>query len=714
VAAPKAGEPTDEERWALCPPMPANPEIPKQGGDVTNLNADKATAREEGKSVFSGNVVITRDGRRLDADEAIYDRKSDSIDVTGNVNFFSEDLSFSGEDGHFNLGEQSGRINGARFRLQSAHGYGTARQVDLFNGEQSKLTGATYTTCPPGDESWLLDASTIDLDRTTNTGEAWDVVLDLAGVPVLYLPYMNFPLQGRKSGLLPPTYGASGRNGTDASVPWYWNIAPNRDATITPRYLSERGGMLMTEFRYLNADSSGQLNADGLPNDELYEGEDKARGILRFKHAQRFDDRWTGDVLYQGVSDPGYLNDIDDTLANSSARYLERHAAGRYAGDNWDFLARVQNFQPLLLGVNDYERLPQLLATGADRVGLLRYDFRTEYVNFAHPSPDVPTGSRVDLYPGLSLPLGSSAWFVTPRVAARYTGYELTGPVAETTPTRSVPIASLDSGLFFERDLQMFDTPVVQTVEPRLYYLYVPYRDQSGLHDFDSGDMTFSFDQLFRENRFSGADRMGDANRATAALTSRFLRDDNGVEAVRASVGQIFYFEQPRVMLGSVEPETRHYSDLAAELAAHPIDTLELSAASRWNPDVADARESGARLRYSPDSSRLVDMAWRYRDEGAEVNRDLLVLWPLSPRWQFVGRWFYNMVEERTVESVVGLQYQTCCWSVRGVVRDKPFLNDQTNELESDRSVFFTFELKGLATVGSSLASVIDQGMVGL
>jgi LPS-assembly protein len=700
-----------DDPWRLCPPAPERAPLPPASTGSTLVTADQAHVEgERGRelSVFEGNVVAERDGKRLLAEQARYDTAADAVTATGQVELQTESITLQGREARLDFAADTGELDDAHYYAPGAHARGTAERMRFVGNDWTGLDDATYTTCPEGSDSWSLGANRIELDQATNTGEAYHVTLRLGGVPALYLPYLNFPLKGRKSGFLAPSYGRSERNGTNIELPWYWNIAPNRDATFTPRVISKRGSMLMSEYRQITRDSSSLVVLDYLPDDDLY-GDDRSYTVVR--HSQRLAPRWNMLLDYNEVSDDDYLNDIDGSLAGASATHLERRFDLAYQAPAWRFLGSVQDFQPLIPGAEPYQLRPQLLATGAGALGPLRYDFRTEYAQFDHDVRQ-PTGQRVDVYPGISAPLEGDYWFFTPRLAAHHTRYRLDGAAGDDEPARSLPLASLDTGLFFERELRIAGEPLLQTLEPRLYYLYVPHRDQDDLPVFDTTPTTFSFAQLFRENRYTGPDRVGDANQLTAALTTRFLGEDSGRELLRASVGQTFYFKDRRVSLPRETFAEHDYSDMAAELAAYPIDALEISANTRWNPRVSETEESAARIRYSPDRLHVIDAAYRVREGGDAKNRDLMLLWPITRNWHALGRWYYDEAAERTLESVVGIEYESCCWAVRLISRNRPVIT-ATGDTESDRSIWFTFELKGLAKMGKTLENVVEEGIVG-
>ncbi len=689
-----------DERWALCRPSAEVIPLPELGpvaDTALRISADRVEAQGEGVSRFSGDVVLLRSGQRIEAQEALYDQPGDTLDLDGAVNLYTSDMALSGTRARFELTTDSGELHDASYHFRSSHAFGKADHITIRDPQYTELAGATYTTCDPDKIDWLLKARRIDLDEASNTGEARNVTLEFKGVPFLYLPYINFPLQGRKTGLLPPSYGSSDKSGTDISVPWYWNIAPNYDATLTPRLMTARGTQLQGEYRYLHPTNRGQLNLEALPGDRRYNDRDRYAAALH--HSARPAAGWSNSVVYNYVSDTDYFNDLGNSQASAGTTHLERRVDLAYQGAGWDFLGRVQGYQTLS-GSEPYQRLPQLRLNAATpaRRNTLRYSLGSELVHFAHHEQK-PTGSRIDLTPAISLPLEGAAWFLTPRLGLRHTQYQLQDHAPDATPSRTTPITSLDGGLFFERDLNIGGRPLLQTLEPRLYYLYVPYRDQSGLPLFDSAAYDFSFAQLFRDNRFSGADRQGDANQVSVALTSRLLDSSSGAELVRAGIGQIHYFEDRRVALSGSTALERQSSDIVAELGARPLRGLDLAAATRWNPHDEHGELLTGRARYQPDKERLLSLDYRYRRAQTLRQTDLVGYWPLARRWRVLGRWNYDLELERTLELVGGLAWEDCCWGLHFTVRQRL----DTVTLDTNHSFMLTLELKGLSSFGRRL-----------
>jgi LPS-assembly protein len=697
-------------RWAICPPPPplyttAPPASSAKPGQ-TELTADEATSQAGGSSEFRGHVVVQRDGRTLQGDRANYDRQNREVTIEGNVLFHGEGVMMQGESARMRMDEYSGEFHDALFHLPAQHAFGSASLLTLEDAEHSTLQGVRYTTCNPGQEDWLLSARELRLDQQSNTGEAFQTVLRFKGVPIFYSPYLNFPLAGRKSGLLFPTIGTSDSDGTDISLPIYWNIAPNADATLTLRNLTARGPMLMSEFRLLTEQGEGEIRADYLADDKIF-GDD--RSYLAVDHTSRFAQGWSSTLLLRSASDPLYLDDLGSSEESSTASHLERRLDLNYRNTHWDFLARAQSYQTLS-GSEPYQRLPQLLLNGqsARRPNQLQYTLQSEAVNFAHES-NIPTGSRLDLKPALTLPLQGDAWYLTPSAAWRHTDYALNDYAAGERFTRSLPILSIDSGLFFERETTLAGRALTQTLEPRLFYLSVPYVEQDDFPLFDSAETAPSFSQLFRDNRFSGADRQGDANQLTTALTTRLLDDDSGKERLRASIGRIHYFADREVTLSAGAPvETAYYSDLFAELALQPTDRLQIGIDGRHDTERDRNEQLSARLRYQPDAKRLLNLNYRYDESPLLRQSDTLLFWPLARQWQWLARWRYDLEHEEDLELLAGVEYESCCWSIRLTGQQR---RDSVDE-EMSRSIYLTFQLKGLASLGTSIEDTLGGDLL--
>ena len=531
-----------DSMWGLCA-TPSSPAVPARETSVpnadapTNLSGDFGEGRLNERYTLKGHVSIRRGSLRIDADKAVYDDRSGVVEATGNVRFQDGGVITEGTSAQFNLNTGTGEFDAAHYQSLEQHASGKAEFIIQESSDITRLHHATYTTCDPNKVDWELRAREITLHHDEAIGEAYNVTMRFKNVPFFYFPYVNFPLNDqRKTGVLPPTLGYSHSTGLDIGVPFYWNIAPNRDATLTPRLIETRGILAKGDLRYLSQDSKGEIQAAFLPNDKVYGGD---RGDLAIQHKTQFNRHWNTNIDVGYVSDYRYLSDLGGNLATASTTQVERRMDVNYSGNYASFLARVQGYQildpSLAPSSRPYERLPQLVFVSSTPDHPFRATYRLdgEYVRFERGAE--PTGSRLNLTPSLAWPLEAAAYYLTPKISLNYTQYQLNSQTgaAASNPSRVTPLYSIDSGLFLERETRLANHKVLQTVEPRLYYLRVPYRDQNNLPLFDTSVYDFSFSQLFRDNRFTGDDRIGDADQLTLAVTSRLIDETAGREWLR-------------------------------------------------------------------------------------------------------------------------------------------------------------------------------------
>jgi LPS-assembly protein len=710
--------------WSQCAAdrPPRRLPTPPTTDTSTRIEADAADLyRSEDRTEFSGNVQVEQGNERLEADHVTYLKGSNTLDAEGNVYLEQPGLRVTGSEMHYNLNTQQGRAKQAEFRLTDPLARGNAGTAELLNPEQSRYSDVRYTTCPPGNSDWQVEAEQIEIDQASGVGVARHAKLRFKGVPFIYLPYATFPIDDRrKSGFLPPSIGSSENSGADASIPYYFNIAPHLDATFTPRIMGKRGILLGGEFRYLAEHNKGEVRAELLPNDsERGPGENSTRGALNMLLNGRPAPRWNYDIDLNYVSDNDYLDDLGTSLAATSVQHLERRGDIRYHGDGWNFLGRAQQFQTIddaiALNGRPYARLPQLLLNleKPDQAMGLTYHLRSEYVHFGHESDNKVKGERFDLQPGVSLPLRRPWGFLTPKLSLRHTRYSLENqtPGASDNPSRTLPTLSLDSGLYFDRGGSWFGNAITHTLEPRLFYLYTPKEDQGDLPNFDTGALDFSFANLFRENRFSGVDKVGDANQLTTALTTRGLSSTSGEEIFRASIGQIFYFRDREVQLGSSGAVTQEdSSSIVAEVATRLSREWRMQAGLQWNPHASgDETEKGAfGVHYLDEQQRILNLTYRYTN-GAIEQTDLSARWPITHRLHAVGRWNYSLLHETSMETFAGVEYESCCWVSRFVVRD--YRTDADGE--GNLALFLQLELKGLTSLGDKIDQFLERGILG-
>lgn len=713
---PAAAADHTDPMWGLCP----NPKPPAITADTaslpnaaspTYLSSDYGEGKINERYTLKGNVSIQRGDERIQADRAVYDDRSGVIDATGNVRFQQGGLITEGKSAHYNLDTGAGEFDSARYRYLQQHASGKAASIVHTSRDVTRLHRATYTTCDPNKIDWELRARDVSLHHDEAVGEAYNVTVRFKDVPFLYFPYINFPLNDkRKTGILPPTVGYSNSGGLDIGVPFYWNIAPNRDATITPRLVARRGLLTMGQFRYLSQHSAGQVQAEFLPDDKLYGAN---RGTLSLQHRTQFDPHWSTNIDASYVSDDEFFSDLGDSLATASTTQVERRMDLNYSGNYTSFLARAQGYQnldpTLPTAARPYQRLPQLVFATATPTHPFRAAYRLngEYVRFERSAS--LTGSRLHLTPSLAWPLETQGYFFTPKISFDHTQYQLSGHPPGTTadPSRDLPLYSIDTGLFLERETHIADQRFLHTLEPHLYYLRVPYRDQSNLPLFDTGVFDFSFSQLFRDNRFSGADRIGDADQLSVAVTSRLIDEATGREWLSGSLGQIFYMADRRVTLGG-PPQTQGTSDIVAEASSHLSTRWSSYLDIQWNPDTHKTDKGDAQIQYHWDDRRIVNASYRFRrDQLAQT--DFSFLWLLNPRWRLVGRWNYSQRDHRPLETLAGVQYESCCWIFRATGRR--YISDNAGNYT--HSLYLQLELKGLGSIGQSVENVLEHDILG-
>ncbi len=686
-----------------------------------SFSADQAVL-ESGQYRLQGNVIGKRGRQRLSAERLHYDETTDTAHVDGQVRYENAGRLLTSESARLQLGTDRGVFSPARFWLTDKHIRGEAEHLELLDANRTRLQSARFTTCDEGDNAWVLRASSLELDTAANEGIARHARISFMHVPVFYFPYLSFPLEGRKTGFLVPSFGETSVAGTELSLPWYWNMAPQRDATLTPRIMSRRGVLLAGEFRYLNESSRGQLDVAHLADDPVFGGE---RSALTFKHNGTPATGWRTRVDYRFASDKDYLNDFGRGLATSSVRHLERRGELEYRGEHWQANLLVQGYQTLdeTLAVlsRPYQRLPQLRVSRREWLGPagLSLGVAAEAVRFDRAEGVV--GTRLDVQSQLAWPLRGAPGFLLPKLTLRHTQYALQDALhevdasADANPSRSLPLFSLDSGLVFERTLSGGGRAERQTLEPRLFYLYVPKRQQSDLivdtagqsRVFDSSLPRLSFNQLFRENRFNGVDRVADANQVSAALSTRFL-DAQGRELLSAGIGRIYYFRDREVTLPGRLVETETRSDWLATLKSRWTPAMTTSVSLQWDDQDEVLQRGSLDWRYQKGARRVLRLGYRFERE-VRKQVDIAGMWPLSARWKLVGRVLRSVRDHVTLESLAGIEYQSCCWSIR-VVKRRYRVNIREERLSD--SIWFQLELKGLTSVGRKVEDLLARDIL--
>ncbi|MBS0288835.1 MAG: LPS assembly protein LptD [Proteobacteria bacterium] len=736
------------------------------------LSADETQLTLSGQSLLSGNVTLRQGSRYLHTDEVIIERNQDAQDweriiAQGNLHYAAPGISIWGTKAIYTHSPQHFRFEDTLYRWYPRHARGVAKAIEIDEDAVIKLHKANYTTCAPNKNTWLLSANNISLYPNKGRAKAQHIRLDMKGIPVFYFPYINYPIDNKRhSGFLFPSYGTSSSSGYELTIPFYWNIAPNYDFTFAGKWLSLRGVEGQSKFRYLFPQSEGAIQWHFLPDDRAYgnfqrenrlsppgglsfndpriialEGNNN-RSAFNFRHNTHWDRRWQLNVIFDYVSDDNYFVDLGNDISIASTIHLPQQANLAYYGEYWTHLFNVEEYQvlqPLAKDINEeiYKRQPQWVFQAIYPNQMLGFTFglNGESVNFNHrpnllTQTPVTTGQRYHLRPSLSLPIQEQAYFFTPRVQVDWLKYSLElsqesiNQNLPKSPSRYIPLYDIDSGLFFERNIDFAFFSGVQTFEPRLYYLYVPFRDQHTYPDFDSGIMNFSYAQLFRDNRFSGRDRIGDANQISVSFMSRFLPSKGGQELLRASIGQIFYFRDRRVSLceefeqenacflfDNVNATSRH-SKLIAQTELHVTPTWSGGLFWEWDSSLQVSEQAALTLQYQPSPNKVFNMNyyWLKHDlaqldfatgETGSLNQvDASFLWPVSLHWELLSLWRYDFEKHQTVEVIGGLEYSGCCLALQLIGSRYRMSNKFYYPKTYDTAVFAQIVFKGLSAIG--------------
>lgn len=744
--------------WAADPPCPSQPAPasappatpavkPSPGAaadDTINIASDHAVIGVDGNATLSGNVEVTQGEREIRANEVEYDRSQRSIRTNDHIDYRDPLVHVSGAGGSYSA-QEGAAFRSAEFSFVQRAARGTAQAMKLTPAGVLDLKGVMFTTCPADDNAWQLKASDITLDTRSKIGTGRDARIDFMGVPLIYLPWVSFPLSSeRKSGFLFPGIGNTSNGGVQLSVPYYWNIAPNADFTFEPTEYTKRGPDLGGDARLLTESQHGELDWNYLPYDRSF-GSGRSRVRLYDVAELPHDLRLT--VNAENVSDTHYFEDFAQGPEGASTAFLNRSAALTYRTEHWRVDAEAQQYQTIdivnLEGLQrPYARLPRLVVDADYRTGsavMLRYGFDSEIVDF-HRAIDGPdnNGWRADLMPRMSLDVTGPGYFARPALAYRVTQYELDALAPgqyRRAPSRALPIGSFDAGLFFEKFTGSREQRKL-TLEPRLFYLYVPYRDQQQLPVFDTALPDLNPVELFRTNRYVGADRMSDANQLSVAVTSRLLNAFDGRQFLALTLGQAYYFHTPRVTLPFEAPITGKRSDFVLQLALTAFQDWGADIGVQWDPQEQRSERTLINLQYKPGENKVINLAYRYErfqtisqppsppyQQGFD-QIELSGAWPIRKNWDLFVRDVYALrdysrvgetagspvVETRgELERFVGLQYRSCCWRIR--LGARRFVNNHDGTQET--GFWAQLELTGLASVGSASDAFLTEEIRG-
>ena len=782
--------------WASCSiqigrqkPVVFDKKLRAKADMDVNSNYSEIYDNEVGN--YEGNVEMKRADQRASSNAANYDSVSDTLDLHGNVYYSEDELAVFTDTASLKLKNDEARLRNALFISPTTPLRGKASAVYRDSDTLSRYKDVAYTACLPHNQDWIVHASSLKTNKISGYGSAKNAWVEFKGVPVFYSPYLSFPLDNRRlSGFLAPSFGNTRTGGFNFSAPFYWNIAPNYDATLRPRYYTGRGVMLAADFRYLTESSKGSVSAEYMPNDSAVLPNDDIRDSTRYfasiKNSTRFTPHINANADLNIVSDKFYFGDLGNALSFPNFSHIRSFADVSYINEGISLVGRVENYQtidPNLTGrLRPYRRLPQLnlklnhtFEELPANVGL-----DSEYVFFHHDKSSdvkdsVPDGHRFDIAPYVSVPWTSASAFITPKLSLKFTYYGLDNLEAAkpNSISRLLPIASIDSGLFLEKELALGGNSMLHTVEPRLFYLFIPKDSQKDIPIFDSSFYDFNFNSLFRENRYSGTDRIQDANQITAALTTRLIDSKSGLEKLKLSIGDIFYFQDrevtaPLIRIGrrflESRVETSSFSPLVGELSSQINQHFAIESGLQWDPEINEIVRGKAILHFVNDPGEIVNVGYLYRKNtliqdtlDSKSTQDLVnelqiseasannlknsalpstqsiirsndiiqsevsFRWPLVNDWFAIGRWQYSLLFNQTQDGFFGFEKETCCWRFRVIGRR--FVNniraaanpvtDPDTPANSQTGIYFQIEFKGLTGLGEKLDDFFSRSIYG-
>lgn len=703
--------PAAEETLPYCQDL--QPAARRSSGNTVAVS-DNVTAVVNQDIYLKGKACISREDIRVQGDVIHYDYPSEQVAVSGNAKMVKADGgSISGQNLQYNLSSDTGRVTPANFTVSKTDGRGKAESLTLLSSRRALLSQARYTTCQAEDPDWYIKTDSLILDQDNDQGIARNATLVFKDVPILGSPYMRVPLGNkRQSGFLTPTIGYASNNGTTLVLPYYVNIAPNYDATLYPALLSERGARLGAEYRYLTRWGSGQLYGEYMPDDKKT---NQSRYYWMIQHTTRGDwgkGRWRADVNWQKVSDKDYIDDFGSRIAATASRTIPNSVSVQYKDDELYMRLRRKTYQTLQDSANSvavpYDFEPQLNVNYKKRWGNWAFATQLESTHFTHPDRhNYARGWRHLVYPSVSYEWRTPGMFVIPKLGLHATQYSLSsvpsnaGVTYNKNASRVLPIFSLDSGLIMERRAHWFGKNVIQTLEPRLYYAYIPYRNQNAIWNFDSALTDLDFSRIYSENLFTGSDRIAQANQITTGVTSRILSQETGEELLQASVAQRHYFDLQSVTLpNTTTTNTSRKSDVLAAMSGRIARNVWAQGFVQYNMDNNKLLRSDAAIRWQPGFRKVFNLGYHENRILSEPAKTVYAStqFPVSyvsNNLYAVARINYNLQSNKMSEAYAGFEYAKDCWIFRAVVQ-----RTQTGNNKANNAVYFQLQLKGLGSLG--------------
>jgi len=679
--------------------------------NALNISSKYTDMTKKKLAKFSGNVTLFNKSYAVAADELEVNREMSTMQAQGDIHFQTPSIDVFAQQLTANEIAQTTTLTDSSYQLANNPGHGSASSIAISKDGTLNLANSSFTTCYGEVPDWILEASEINISMEKNHGEAINARFKLFDIPVLYIPYFSFPVNNnRKSGFLYPKIGDSGNSGFSIELPYYWNIAENMDATITPRYMSKRGTQLLTEFRYLSGLQNGAINIEYLNKDDQIKSNDDPRYLARFQHIGNFSDNYRAYIDYTTISDDNYLVDIDSEQYNANDAYLYQIGELAYFGENWQAKVLMHDFEVLGNHKASYKTLPQIELTSVNELPFLNalFDLSSEITRFKSADLSLPEADRYHIEAGVTIPFATPAWFLNSEIRLLQTSYRQSRiedyQQLDEDVSRTLPKVRFHGGVNFDRLVTLFDSSYTQTLEPQLQYLYIPNKDQSNIGVYDTTALQDDYNGLFRDKRYSGLDRIAQANQYSWGVTSRIL-DDANKELFHLSLGRIVYLNDSNLIADINDNTQAEKSALASEVFLQINRQWQFSSDIQYDTVNKTTSKSQSTLDYYLNKNQTIQLNHRYTRNvsGTSIEQvSLLTNFAINNDWQFVGRITQDLRNERSLESYAGLQYESCCWGIRFAFHrninsnldEQNFINEDRDEFNSGFMVEFVF--KGL------------------
>jgi len=700
-------------------PMVIN--APKVTDDSIFISSKSSSIEKDQVASFSGDVTLVDKNQTIKADQLTFDRLLMKFNAQGNIHYQNQSIDIFASDLNANKNDQESVMLNAAYQLYGNPGHGSAGELQISSSDGLSLLTSTFTTCAGDEPDWQIKASEITISADGSVGEAYHAQIRLFDVPVLYLPYFTFPVsKQRKSGFLYPKIGSSTNSGLEIEAPFYWNIAPTMDATITPHYMSKRGTQLKTEFRYLSGLQNGSVNLEYLDKDSEIKSNNDARYLARFQHIGTFSDNFRAYIDYTTISDDNYLVDIGSKQYNSNDAYLYQIGELSYFGEQWQTTMKIQDFEVLGNHQASYKTLPHIEVSTQQPFNLLssesfsgQFELYSELTSFQAETKQQVSANRYHVEAGLSFPVSAPGWFINSEFKLMHTLYQQDNiqidDTLNKTVNRTLPKVRFHGGINFDRNMSLFGSDFIQTIEPQIQYLYIPEKDQTDIGLYDTTTLQDDFNGLFRDKSYSGLDRIAGANQYTWGVTSRIL-DQSNLEIFRLSLGRIQYLSTNSTFDEIIDNtnnlnKNNQKSSVAANLFYRLNHQWQISSDIQYNTIESFTNKGQIALNYQIDKYNSIQLNHRYTRNVSDTSLEqvsLLANFAVNKDWAFVGRLTQDLKDKRSLESYAGLQYESCCWAVRlayhrhinSNLADDDFYNENRDEFNSGFELQFI--IKGL------------------